>query len=131
MSKPQSKTEKKIDNNLRVALTEVCEQTLKDIPGFQWLTHQANYTNFPASLFITCVFDCAASISAAENQGDTQKIRKRVQARLLKVGIKFKALQQQILFDCEEACEQEDNGDWERRLAGRKAREVGKNRPSC
>ena len=55
--KPQSKTQKKIDNNVRKALTAACEDCLKDVPGFQWLTHQANYTNFPASLFVTCVFD--------------------------------------------------------------------------
>lgn len=39
------------------ALTSACDQFLEDVPEFQWLTHQAIYSNFPASLLITCVFD--------------------------------------------------------------------------
>jgi hypothetical protein len=129
MAKAKSKTEKKLDNNLRLALTDVCELSLKDIAGFQWLTHQANYTNFPASLFITCVFDHQSSLEQADANGDMLQIRNRIQARLLKIGVKFKALNQQVAFDSEEACEQSNNGDWDQRLAASAARVVAKNRP--
>ena len=49
------KTDKKMDNQLRHVLTEVCEVALKDINGFQWLTHVVNYSNFPKSLQVVCV----------------------------------------------------------------------------
>lgn len=129
MSKPQSKTEKKIDSNLRRALTAVCEQTLKDVPGFKWLTHQADYSNFPASLLVTCVFNSDRDWSNGSEAGHLQTIRKRIQAKLLKTGVVLKKLEQQVIFDSEEACDRDHDGDWPRRLAGRAERAVMKNRP--
>ena len=102
MAKPQSKTEKKIDNNIRLALTTACELFLDDISGFQWLTHHANYSNFPASLSITCVFDTDERQDQADQNGDLTKMRKMIQTKLLKIGIKLKAPKQQIDFECEE-----------------------------
>lgn len=130
MAKPQSKTEKKLDNNLRLALQDVCEQQLKDIDGFQWITHQANYTNFPASLLITCVFDTTVNQQQAEQSGQQEAIAKMIQAKLLKIGIRFKALAKQILLDSEEACEQEHAGSWDDRTASRAGRAVVKKRTS-
>lgn len=125
MAKPQSKTEKKIDNNVRLALTSACEQFLEDVQGFQWLTHQANYTNFPASLLITCVFDTLEGQQSA----DVNAIHKLLQSKLLKIGVKVKALKQQVIFDSEEACKLEHGGDWTERLASREMRSVARNRP--
>ena len=51
------KTDKKIDKQLRETLTQVCDTALKDYCGFEWLTHTVNYSDFPSSLHITCVFD--------------------------------------------------------------------------
>ncbi|MGK0307021.1 MAG: hypothetical protein ACI8UG_002783, partial [Gammaproteobacteria bacterium] len=45
-----NKTVKKLDNNVIKALTIVCENAKQDIVGFEWLTHSANYANFPGSL---------------------------------------------------------------------------------
>ncbi len=129
MTKPQSKTQKKIDNNIRIALTTVCEQALKDVPGFLWLTHEANYTNFPASLFVTCVFDTEESLEQAKKDGNTPILRKNIQASLLKVGVKFKAVNQQVCFDSEEACMQMHQGDWKARFASKKGRSIPFNRP--
>lgn len=129
MAKPKSKTEKKIDNNVRLALTAACDQFLEDVPGFQWLTHQANYTNFPASLLVTCVFDTPEQQQQAERNEHATQMRKLIQAKLLKVGVKFKALNQQILFDSEAACTEENDGNWASRLEGRAQRTVAKNRP--
>lgn len=125
MAKPKSKTEKKIDNNIRLALTTACEQFLEDIPGFLWLTHQANYTNFPASLMISCIFDTETS----HQQADAKQIHKLIHAKLLKIGVKLKAPDQQIMFDSEEACELENDGNWAERFDRRKHRALGKNRP--
>lgn len=126
MAKPQSKTEKKIDKNVRLALTSACEQFLEDVQGFQWLTHQANYTNFPASLLITCVFDT----QEYQEQVDASVIHKLLQSKLLKIGVKLKAPKQQVIFDSEEACARENDGEWEKRLASRKNRSVARNRPN-
>jgi len=125
MAKPRSKTEKKIDNNVRLALTSACETFLEDIPGFQWLSHQANYTNFPASLLITCIFNTPTS----QGNADEKAIHKLIQTKLLKIGVKIKAPKQQIIFDSEEACEHENGGNWPERFDLRKGREVAKNRP--
>lgn len=46
------KTDKKIENNIRISLTKVCEQALKEVDGFLWLTHTVNYSKFPESLQI-------------------------------------------------------------------------------
>ncbi|MBU3069712.1 Fis family transcriptional regulator [Aestuariicella sp. G3-2] len=129
MTKPQSKTEKKIDNNIRLALTDVCEQALGQLQGFEWLTHQANYTNFPASLVVTCVFDTEDNLQLAEASGEADVLKKQIQAKLLKVGVKFKALNRQVMFDSEEACEAQSGGNWAQRLESRKERSVAKNRP--
>ena len=51
------KSDKKLDNQLRLVLTDVCETALKEVEGFQWLTHVVNYSNFPQSLRVVCVFD--------------------------------------------------------------------------
>jgi len=126
MAKPQSKTEKKIDNNVRLALTAACEQFLEDVPGFQWLTHQANYTNFPASLFISCVFDTQAS----QEQADAAAIHRLLQSKLLKIGVKLKAPKQQVVFDSEQACTQENDGNWAARLTRREHRALARNRPN-
>lgn len=126
---PKSKTEKKIDNHIRTALTEVCETLLKDVPGFIWLTHQANYTNFPASLMITCVFDTEAEKEHAIANGDKSHIEKRIQAKLLKVGVKFKSVTKQIMLDSEEACAHYQEGNWAKRLGAMDGRAVPRNRP--
>jgi hypothetical protein len=102
MTKPKSKTQKKIDNNIRLALTDSCEQFLEGIAGFQWLTHQADYANFPASLLITCVFDTNKSQQQAFQNGNSSRMQNLIQAKLLKAGVKLKSPKQQIIFENEE-----------------------------
>jgi hypothetical protein len=101
MAKPKSKTQKKIDNNVRLALTDACEQFLEDIVGFQWLTHEANYRSFPASLLITCVFDTDENHQQACQNGHSVKMQNLIQAKLLKTGVKLKSPKQQIIFESE------------------------------
>lgn len=102
MANSQSKTQKKIDNNIRLALTDACELFLDDISGFQWLTHQANYSNFPASLSITCVFDTDENQKQACQNGNSTKMQNLIQAKLLKIGVKLKSPKQQVIFEYEE-----------------------------
>lgn len=56
------KTDKKLDNQIRKILTDICETRLKDVIGFQWITHVVNYSDFPESLKIICVFDTKDNI---------------------------------------------------------------------
>ncbi len=129
MAKPQSKTQKKIDNNLRLCLQAVCEQALKDEPGFMWLTHRADYANFPASLLITCVYDTEQDRLCALDTGRTRALQKRVHASLLKTGVVLRKMEQQVMFDSEEACLREHNGDWQARLGSRRGLAIARNRP--
>ena len=111
-----SKTNKKIDNNVCKALTEVCEQAKIDIDGFQWLTHRANYTEFPGSLKITCVFICDSDVVAACDQKRDVMLRQVIQKKLLKFGIVLKDVRQNVQLDSEEACARESDGHWDKRL---------------
>ncbi|WP_158969670.1 Fis family transcriptional regulator [Paraglaciecola sp. L3A3] len=111
-----NKTVKKLDNNVIKALTIVCESAKADIAGFEWLTHTANYSNFPASLLVTCVFDNNQSLFDAQKNQQELAIRKMVQQQLLKVGVLIKNAKYQVCFDTEEACLAEHNGDWKLRL---------------
>ena len=116
MGKSLSKTQKKTDNNIRITLTRVCDSLLETLPGFLWLTHTVDYSNFPASLIITCVFDTNEDIERAEKNGDAASLRKTIQAKLLKIGIKFNFLEKQIRLDSEEDCNSQHEGNWAARI---------------
>ncbi len=112
-----SKTSQKIDNNICKALTIACESSLHDIAGFVWLTHRANYTNFPASLVVTCVFNTDAEVAAMKSQQQDEVLRANIQKQLLKIGVVVKNIKQCVRFDSEEACQQQHGGEWAERLA--------------
>ena len=112
-----NKTSQKIDNNICKALTIACESALHAIPGFVWLTHRANYTNFPSSLVITCVFDTEAEIEVMKMQHQDELLRNTILKQLLNVGVVVKNIKQQVHFDSEEACLQHHRGEWPQRLA--------------
>jgi|GEM_PF-73840 len=112
-----NKTSQKIDNNVCKALTIACELSLHEVAGFSWLTHRANYTNFPSSLVITCVFETEAELEEMKAQQQDEFLRNRIQAQLLKVGVAVKNITKQVHFDSEEACLQHHQGEWPQRLA--------------
>ena len=111
-----SKTNKKIDSNVCKALTEVCEQAKVDIDGFLWLTHRANYTEFPGSLKVTCVFNSDSEMAAACDQQHDVTLRQNIQKQLLKFGIVLKDVRQNVQLDSEEACARQSDGQWDERL---------------
>ena len=111
-----NKTVKKLDNNVVKALTIVCESAKQDVVGFEWLTHSANYSNFPASLVITCVLDKSQSLDIMLVSEQDVELRKQIQQQLLKAGILLKDVRRHVFFDTQEACLLEHNGDWKRRL---------------
>jgi hypothetical protein len=112
-----SKTNQKIDNNVCKALTIACESSLHEVAGFVWLTHRANYTNFPASLVITCVFNTDEEIEAMKALQQDEFLRAKIQKQLLKIGVVVKNIKQSVRFDSEEACQRQHRGEWSERIA--------------
>lgn len=110
------KTDKKIDNQLRLVLTDVCEIALKEIEGFQWLTHWVNYANFPESLRVICVFNTKASLNSFIQSSKNKGLNSLIQSKLQDINIKFKHIGEHISYDTEEACNKEHDGNWAVRL---------------
>ncbi|MGC9460245.1 hypothetical protein [Vibrio genomosp. F10] len=110
------KTDKKIDNQIRKTLTQLCETNLKQLAGFQWLTHSANYSNFPKTLKVTCVFSTNRQLSEfLENDGGSP-VYSLVQTKLATIGVTLKDAAQHIAFDTDENCANEHGGNWAKRL---------------
>tara|TARA_R110001592_G_scaffold56062_3_gene171053 strand:- start:1128 stop:1523 length:396 start_codon:yes stop_codon:yes gene_type:complete len=111
-----NKTTQKIDNNVCKALKLACEDFTNEVDGFCWLTHRANYTNFPASLVVTCIFDIDAEVIAAKEQKVDDHLRDVIQKQLLKVGIVLKNVRHNVHLDSEESCLRDHSGQWSERL---------------
>ncbi|MEZ9906333.1 Fis family transcriptional regulator [Vibrio breoganii] len=93
------KTDKKIENRIRSVLTEVCEDTLKGYDGFLWVTHTVNYSSFPQSLRIVCVFDTnqdRANFLAGEGP---LNVSTTIQKAFDQVGIQLKNVDKQISYE--------------------------------
>ena len=110
------KTDKKTDNQLRKVLTEVCEVALKEIDGFQWLTHLVDYSNFPNSLKIVCVFDTNDDLAKFQSGDSKKELTQLVQTKLNQISINLKKLSEHIAYDTEENCERDHRGNWAKRL---------------
>lgn len=111
-----NKTTKKLEANLVRALTIACEQAKVEIAGFNWLTHTADYANFPGSLLVRCIFDTNQSLIIAKDAGHCSRIVSLVQKQLIKAGILLKTPKRHVLFDSEEACESQHQGNWKKRI---------------
>jgi len=111
------KTDKKIENTIREALTEVCDIALKSIVGFKWLTHLvANYKALPESMSFLCVFETDAELSKALSEHKDELMRRLIKEKLSVVNINVKNIKQQVRFDSEEACEKYHGGKWHERF---------------
>lgn len=109
------KTDKKIDKQICEVLTEVCEATLKENTGFQWLTHLVNYSRFPQSLQVVCVFDTNDQLNAFTTKDSHLEFNERIQKSLSGIGISINS--RQISYDTEENCTKANNGKWDDRFA--------------
>lgn len=107
------KTDKKIDNAIRGALTEACDKALEDYDGFMWLTHLVDYQKFPQSLSIICVFDTNKQLSNA----NIEDLRVIIKAKLASININIKDIRQTVRFDSEQNCTKEHKGNWQQRLS--------------
>lgn len=110
------KSDKKLDNQLRLVLTNVCETALKEIDGFQWLTHRVNYSNFPKSLKVVCVFDTNENLTTFMSNSGENALASLIQRKLKEVDVNIKPVSTYISYDTEENCESEHQGKWAERL---------------
>jgi hypothetical protein len=108
-------TDKKIDNQISGVLTDVCETALKEFTGFQWVTHLVNYSNFPNSLKVICVFDTNDNLNAFKEVNGHNKIGKLIQRKLFEIDAGISS--RHISFDTEESCNTDNKGKWADRLA--------------
>ncbi|GLS90495.1 hypothetical protein GCM10007916_15620 [Psychromonas marina] len=89
------KTDKKIDNQLRNLLTQICEVALQEIQGYKWVSHKVNYARFPESLVITCTFEDLYSAENAEQQGILLNL---IQQKLRAANIELNNVRKQVFF---------------------------------
>jgi len=112
------KSDKKLEKSIVSALTAACENDLKRYKGFQWLTHIVNFHSFPDSLSIICVFDTQENLIKVTGSNTVEGFKRAIETRLLASNIKVKDIKKRIVFDTEEACDNEHNGSWDRRFEG-------------
>ena len=110
------KTDKKNEKLIVETLTEVCDIAFSEVPGFQWLTHFVNYSRFPDSLSVVCIFATKNDQSNALLAKQDDFLRSLIREKLSSVAISMKDTARQVSFDTEEACEFEDGGKWQQRL---------------
>lgn len=111
------KTDKKIEQQLIAALTRVCENALKELTGFQWLTHLVQYPKVENTLKIICVFDTKTNLELFNaSSKNKQKLNSHIQTELASINIKLENINRHIFCDSEEACTFEHNGNWANRL---------------
>jgi len=111
------KTDKKIDNQIRAALTDVCDTALEEFDGFQWLTHLVNYSNFPKSLRVVCVFDTNESLDSLMATTNSDILSTLIQKKLLEIDVNITNMASHIHYDTEENCDKNHRGKWADRLA--------------
>lgn len=111
------KTDKKIDKQLTRVLTQLCEQTCKGIHGFVWLTHLVNYTNFPYSLKVVCIFDTNENLDVFMQDKKHIKLATQIGLKLNEADVNVNNVMDHVLYDTEENCAAQHAGQWDKRLA--------------
>ncbi|BCE02009.1 Fis family transcriptional regulator [Marinicellulosiphila megalodicopiae] len=109
------KIDKKIDNQIIKALTQICEVALEEINGFIWLTHSVNFSHFPKSLKIICVFDSIEHLNDYLIINNGVSFGRYIQKQFKNIDIEI--TNKHIFFDTQEKCIREHNGNWAKRLA--------------
>ena len=120
-----SRNHSRIDRELTQELTWACEQAKSEISGFEWLTHQVDYTRIPYRLVVTWVFDSEANRLAASVGGTNALIQDLTVAAIGQAGIARSDITLSVARDSEERCATQHGGDWAARLNAR-ARSGGK-----
>lgn len=81
------KTDKKVNNKIIKTLTGVCDTALNQFVGFQWLTHLVDYSAFPKSLRVICVFDSDEHLNDFLKSHNRPQFDSLIQQQLQKINI--------------------------------------------
>lgn len=115
---PLSKRDQaRIERRLASTLTEACETAKAEIVGFAWLTHEVDYTQFPASLRVVWIFDTQAQKDQALASGQRERMVELTAQALEDADIVIGDVSKRVQFDSEEQCQRANGGDWQQRLA--------------
>lgn len=82
-----TKTEKRLDKVIRVALTQACELAKEHVHEFSWLTHTADLKKLPQSLKVSC-YCKELPITAEQTQLISSLIIKELSAKDLIINVK-------------------------------------------
>ncbi|MCH2087778.1 MAG: hypothetical protein MK175_11375 [Pseudoalteromonas sp.] len=82
-----TKTEKRLDKVIRVALTQACELAKEQVHEFSWLTHTADLKKLPQSLKVNC-YCKELPITAEQTQLISSLIIKELSAKDLAINVK-------------------------------------------
>lgn len=90
-----------IERELIRALTLACETAKSEIVGFQWLTHDVDYEQFPQSLVVTWMFDSEANRTRALASADQARMLALTLAAFDEVGISVSRIVDHVTFSVE------------------------------
>ena len=106
------KSDKKKETTIIKALTQACEIAKDRGDGFEWLTHFVDYSRFPDSLEVVCIYNTNQQLACA----DRDAIGVLIEEKLADIDVRFGDIRHHVSFDTEENCERDNNGDWNKRL---------------
>lgn len=107
----------RIERELIASLTRACETAKSEIPGFLWLTHEAERHAFESSLQIIWVFDTREHLTRAVEAGLGKRMYQLSAEVVREAGIEITAVEAHVRFDTEEDCTRVHGGNWKARLA--------------
>ncbi|VXC66928.1 conserved hypothetical protein [Pseudomonas sp. 8Z] len=87
-----------IERELIRTLTNACETAKSEIVGFQWLTHEVDYEQFPQSLVVTWMFDSEANKARALASPDKARMQVLTLAAFAEVGISVANIDKHVVF---------------------------------
>ncbi|QTS85168.1 hypothetical protein JLK41_17830 [Ectopseudomonas khazarica] len=90
-----------VERELIRTLTDACETAKSEILGFQWLTHDVDYAQFPQSLVVTWVFDSETSRARALASADKARMQALTLAAFDEVGISVSRIDDHVAFSVE------------------------------
>jgi hypothetical protein len=91
-----------VERELIRTLTRACETAKSEIIGFQWLTHDVDYQQFPQSLVVTWMFDSETHKVQALASSDKSRMRELTLAAFEEVGISVADIAAHVAFSVEQ-----------------------------
>ena len=89
-----SKTVRKLNDKLVVAIRKMNEFAGEELDGFKSLEHTVAFDLFPGSLLVTCYFEDQAALD--NHKKDKKIIQKKLVSLLFKQGIVLKDVKQNL-----------------------------------